>query len=117
MGECMGGSVGQWVGSGQITKYIINLDIIEIIQFYLKIYDLQRLPTHAWVCGWFGGSVGQWVGSGQITKYLINLDLIERIQFCLKIYVLWRHSQLWWVCGWFDGWLCICMGYVKSLKI
>ena len=36
----MGGSVGQWVGSGQITKNLINLDLIEIIQFYLKIYDL-----------------------------------------------------------------------------
>ena len=36
----MGGSVGQWVGSGHITKYQINLDLIEIIQFCLKIYDL-----------------------------------------------------------------------------
>ena len=43
----MGGWVGQWVngvGSGQSTKnftnYLINLDIIEIIQFCLKIYDL-----------------------------------------------------------------------------
>ena len=37
---CMGGSVGQWVGSGQISKSLINLDLIEIIQFYVKIYDL-----------------------------------------------------------------------------
>ena len=36
----MGGSVGQWVGSGYITKYQINLDLIEIIQFCLNIYDL-----------------------------------------------------------------------------
>ena len=36
----MGGSVCQWVGSGHITKYQINLDLIEIIQFCLKIYDL-----------------------------------------------------------------------------
>ena len=36
----MGGSVGQWVGSGQMTKNLINLDLIEIIQFYFKIYDL-----------------------------------------------------------------------------
>ena len=36
----MGGSVGQWVGSGHITKYQINLDLIGIIQFCLKIYDL-----------------------------------------------------------------------------
>ena len=36
----LGGSVGQWVGSGQITKNLINLDLIEIIQLGLKIYDL-----------------------------------------------------------------------------
>ena len=28
------------VGSGQMTKNLINLDQIEIIQFCLKIYDL-----------------------------------------------------------------------------
>ena len=55
----IGGSVGQWVGSGNITKYQINLDLIELIQFCLKIYDLLRHP-HPWV--------GQWVRSGQITK-------------------------------------------------
>ena len=32
--------MGQWVGSGQITKNQISLDLIEIIQFCLKIYDL-----------------------------------------------------------------------------
>ena len=36
----MGVSVGQWVGLGHITKYQINLDLIEIIQFCLNIYDL-----------------------------------------------------------------------------
>ena len=55
MGGCMSGWVvgwmGQWVGSGQITKNLINLDLIEIIQFCLKIYDL-------WVDGWFSGSMG-----------------------------------------------------------
>ena len=32
LGGCLGqwvGSVGQWVGSGQITKNLINLDVIE----------------------------------------------------------------------------------------
>ena len=38
----MGGSVGQWMGSGQMTKNLINLDLIEIIQLCLKIYDLLR---------------------------------------------------------------------------
>ena len=32
--------MGQWVGSGHITINQINLDLIEIIQFCLKIYDL-----------------------------------------------------------------------------
>ena len=58
----VGESVGQWVGSGQITKNVINLDLIEIIQFCLKTYDLWRHPTHGLVCRWLGGSVGQWVG-------------------------------------------------------
>ena len=39
MGGCVGGWVGQ-VGLGQMTNNLINLDIIEIIQFCLKIYDL-----------------------------------------------------------------------------
>ena len=39
----MGGWVGQWVNGwdpGQMTKNLISLDLIEIIQFCLKIYDL-----------------------------------------------------------------------------
>ena len=32
--------MGQWVGLGHITKNQISLDLIEIIQFCLKIYDL-----------------------------------------------------------------------------
>ena len=52
------GSLGQSVGSGQITNNLINLDIIEIIQFCLKIYDLLRHP-HLWldvlVVGWMSG--------------------------------------------------------------
>ena len=47
----MGGSMGQWVGSGHIPKYQINLDLIKIIQF---CYDLLRHP-HLWVGGWVNG--------------------------------------------------------------
>ena len=55
MGGWIGGAVGQWVGSGHVTKYQINLDVIEIIQFCLKIYDLLRHP-HLWlVYGSMGG--------------------------------------------------------------
>ena len=93
-------------GSGQITNNLINLDIIEIIQFCLKIYDLKRHPhpwVGAWIVVWMGGSVGQWMGSGHIAKYRINLDLIEIIQFCLKIYDLLRHPHL-LVGVWVNGW-------------
>ena len=102
----LGGSVGQWVGSGQMTNNWINLDLIKIIQFCLMIYDLLRHP-HPWVgVWWLGGSVGQWVGSGQMTKNWINLDIIEIIQFCLKIYDLLRHPYPWvgvWVVGLVSG--------------
>ena len=72
----IGGLVGQWVGSGHIAKYQINLNLLEIIQFCLKIYDLLRHP-HLWV--------GEWVGSGQMTNFL-KLELIDIIQFCLKTF-------------------------------
>ena len=45
------GSMG---GSGQITKNLINLDLIKIIKFCLKIYDLLRHP-HLWVGVWIKG--------------------------------------------------------------
>ena len=48
------------MGSGQIIKNQINLDLIEIIQFCLKIYDLLRHP-HLWVgvsvVGWMFGLI------------------------------------------------------------
>ena len=50
--------MGQWVGPGQIIKNQINLDLIEIIQFCLKINDLLRHPhlcVGVWVVGWFSG--------------------------------------------------------------
>ena len=91
-------------GVRPITKYRINLYLIEIIQFCLKIYDLLRHP-HLWVGEW----VGEWVGSGKMTN-LIKLELIDIIQFCLKIYDLWRHPHL-GIDGWVNGW-----AHVKSLK-
>ena len=56
MGAWVGGWVGGWVGPGQIIKNRINLDLIEIIQFCLKIYDLLTHPD-LWVDGW----VNMWV--------------------------------------------------------
>ena len=53
-----------------MTKNLINFDLIEIIQFCLKINDLQRHPhphPHQWVDVWVVGLVGQWVnGWGQV---------------------------------------------------
>ena len=52
------------MGSGQIIKNQINLDLIEIIQFCLKIYDLLRHPhlwVGVWVVRWIGGWVDGWV--------------------------------------------------------
>ena len=63
---------GAMGGSCQITNNLINLDIIEIIQFCLKIYDLKEHPhpwMGAWLVVWISGLVGQWVGSGHIAKY------------------------------------------------
>ena len=90
-----------------MTKNQINLELIEIIQFCLKICDLLRHPPPMGGC--VGGWVVQWVNGWvrSITKNLINLDLIEIIQFCLKIYDLLRHPHLWMgVCinGWVNGW-------------
>ena len=48
--------VSQWLGSCQITKYQINLDIIEIIQFCLKIYNMW---TPSVMGGWMGGLMGK----------------------------------------------------------
>ena len=57
----MGSSVGQWMESGHIAKYRRNLDLIEIIQFCLKIYDLKETPpawVDVWVLWWVSGSMG-----------------------------------------------------------
>ena len=49
------------MGSGQNTKNLKNLDLIKIIQFCLKTYDLLRhihLWVGVWVNGWVSGSMG-----------------------------------------------------------
>ena len=58
MGWCVGGLVGQWVGSGQMTNNLINLELTDIIQFCLKIYDLKETPPALMGVWWFGGSMG-----------------------------------------------------------
>ena len=46
------------MGSCEITKNQINLHLIEIIQFCLKIYDFGRHPN-LWVGGWVDGWVNE----------------------------------------------------------
>ena len=46
------------MGPGQITKNQINLDLIKIILFCLKIYDLLRHP-HLWVGVWVVGWISE----------------------------------------------------------
>ena len=73
------------MGPGQIIKNQINLDLIEIIQFCLKINDLLRHPhlcVGVWVVGWIGGWVDGWLGG--------------------------------WVVGWMGGFICESMGGVRS---
>ena len=54
MGWWVGGWMGRLMGGpGQIIKNQKNLDLIEIIQFSLKICDLLR-HSHLWVGGWVG---------------------------------------------------------------
>ena len=53
-----------------MTTNSINLDLIEIIQFCLKIYDLLRHP-HPWVGGWVGVWVVGWV-SGSMDGVRFN---------------------------------------------
>ena len=69
MGGWLGGSMG---GSGEITNYLINLDIMEIIQYSLKIYNLLRHP-HLWLDVWVDGWVNMWVnGWNQVISLKIK---------------------------------------------
>ena len=57
--------MGQWVGPGQIIKNQINLDLIKIILFCLKIYDLLRHPhlcVSVWVVRQMGGLICESMG-------------------------------------------------------
>ena len=52
MSGCTGEWMGQRVGSGQMTN-LIKLELIDIIQFCLKI--CQDTPTYGWIGGLMGG--------------------------------------------------------------
>ena len=97
-------------GTAGISKNSITLELIEIFQFCLKIWNLWRLPypwVGVWFGGWVGGWVGWWVGSGQITKNFKNVDSLK----IKKFYSVWRFMickdtpTQGWVCGWMGGWV------------
>ena len=62
------------MGPGQIIKNRINLDLIKIIQFCLKIYDLLRHP-HLWMGGW----VDQWV-NGWVNGWVYGWDQVKSLK-------------------------------------
>ena len=65
--------MGQLVGSGHITKNQINLELIKIIQFSLKICDLLRHPhlwMGGWVVGWISGLMDESTGGWDQVKSL-----------------------------------------------
>ena len=58
------------MGPGQIIENQINLDLIKIIQFCLKINDLLRHPhlsVDVWVVAWMGGFICESMGG--VTSY------------------------------------------------
>ena len=68
-------------------KNLTNLDLIQIIQFCLKIYDLWR-HHHLWVDVWVDGSVNWW-SHVKITKYqgVKEFHMLARIGCYSKIMV------------------------------
>ena len=70
--------MGQWVGSGHINKNQINLELIEIIQFSLKICDLLRHP-HLWMGGCMGSCMDQWV-NGWVNGRVNGWDQVKPLK-------------------------------------
>ena len=68
-GGWVGGWVGSWVKTCEIIKILIKLDLIEIIEFCLKIHDLWT-HSHLWIGVWVGGWVDGWVSGSVHIKSL-----------------------------------------------
>ena len=102
----MGGWMVWWVGKGlescQITKNLINRNLIEIIQFFLKIFDLWSHPSYGWVYWWLCG----WTFWHFSTFYLNHLSPLQ--------------SYFWFVghptYGWVYGWLCVIQHWCAKLR-
>ena len=93
--------LGWWVGSGQITKNLINLWPNWDNSILFEDLWFVGIPPSMGKC--MGGWVNQWLGSCQITKNWINLDLIEIFQFCFED--LWFMKTPPPMDGCMGGWL------------
>ena len=111
----MGGCMGQWVGSGQMTN-LIKLELINIIWFCLKIYNLSRHP-YLWVDGW----VNRWahVKPLKSNKSWPNRDnsIMDILDILLDILLkppqpfigLFLQVCIGFViAGWVQYWVCYC---------
>ena len=81
----MGQWVGQWMGLDQITKNGINLELIEIIQFCLKIYDWLRCSHQwvgVWVVEWMSGLICGSMG-GVRSYHCSQYEFISFLTCCL----------------------------------
>ena len=95
-----------------ISQNSIALELIEIFQFRLQIWNLWRLPhpwMGVWFGGWVGGWVGWWVGSGQNTKNLKIVDWIKIIQLFKNLWFVETPPPMGgcvggWVGQWVNGW-------------
>ena len=59
------------MSSYEITKHLINLVLIGIIQFCLKIYELLRHPN-LWVGVYMGGLIGWGQVKSLNIKYILT---------------------------------------------
>ena len=117
----LGGWVSEWVGQClglyQITKYQINLELIKIIQFCLKIYDLWRHPHLLSGYLTYTDHYQGWGHSLRLTATELTSDhgpvcMCHCILFGINPHVTLYHASclycrtLWvgvWVVGWMGG--------------
>ena len=86
------------MGSRHISKNGMNLYLIKINQFCVKINDIWRLLTYGWVYGLMGG------GHLKLRKIEINLDIINILILCEDLGSMETPKPMggcmgWWVHG------------------
>ena len=95
-------------GTPGISKNSITVELIEMFQFHLKIWNLWRIP-HPWV--------GEWIdGWGQVKLIKIFNNCWPNQDNSILFEDLWfvetpTHG---WVCGWVGCWMGGSMSGVRS---